>query len=59
MTAQEMIARAYTVSVSPPANAEDGYHVVYVPRGTQRIRVDGLFHIPGMGRRRRTTRQAM
>ncbi len=49
MSVQEIIARGYTVSVSPPANAEDGYHVVYTLRGTQRGWADGLFHAIGNG----------
>ena len=31
MPVQEMIARGYTVSVQPPTDAADGYHIVYAP----------------------------
>jgi hypothetical protein len=45
MSEQEIIARGYTVSVRPPADAADGYHVVYTPRG----RPDGVFQALGNG----------
>jgi hypothetical protein len=49
MTAQEMIARGYTVTVRPPADAADGYHVVYTPRGSQQGRSGGVSHPIGNG----------
>jgi hypothetical protein len=49
MTAQEMIARGYTVTVRPPADAADGYHVVYTPRASQQGRSGGLFPAIGNG----------
>lgn len=49
MTAREIIARGYTVSIKPPADAADSYHVVYTPRGSQQGRSGGLFHAIGNG----------
>jgi hypothetical protein len=41
MTGQEKITHGYTVSVRPPADAADGYHVFYTLRGLQEARTNG------------------
>jgi hypothetical protein len=49
MAVQESIARGFTVSVRPPADAADGYHVTYTPRGLQRVVGPDLLHAIGNG----------
>jgi hypothetical protein len=41
MTGQEKIARGYTIRVHQPADAADGYHVFYAPRGLLSSRANG------------------
>jgi hypothetical protein len=49
MAVQEQIARVFTVGIRPPAEAADGYHVIYAPRGPQRVGGAGDFHALGNG----------
>src|SRR5215470_4524849 len=49
MTEQNLISRGYTIVVRPPADAPDGYHVVYTPRGLQSAGDPSLLHAVGNG----------
>lgn len=49
MSDQDLISRAYLISIRPPADAADGYHVSYVPRGLQRTADLALLHALGNG----------
>src|SRR6516164_4581148 len=49
MAVQERIARGFTVSVRQPADAADGYHVTYTPRGLQRVVDPDLLRAIGNG----------
>ena len=47
MSDQDLIFRGYTISIRLPADAADGYHVTYTPRGLQRAGDPGL--VPSIG----------
>jgi len=49
MTDQDLIFRGYTISIRPPANPADGYHVTYTPRGLPKAGDPGLLHAIGNG----------
>jgi hypothetical protein len=49
MTEKELNFRGYTISIRSPAEATDGYHVTYTPRGGQRAGDAGLLHAIGNG----------
>jgi hypothetical protein len=53
MTEQNLISRGYTVVVRPPADATDGYRVVYTPRGPSRAGGPDLLQAIGNGGPRR------
>ncbi|HEY3997360.1 MAG TPA: hypothetical protein VGO93_00750 [Candidatus Xenobia bacterium] len=44
MTDQNLLSRAYTISIRPASDAGDGYHVVYTPRSLQRAGDHDLLH---------------
>jgi hypothetical protein len=54
MTDQEFISRVYSINIRPPADAADGYHVTYTPRGPKRGGDADLLHAieNGAGARR-------
>ncbi len=49
MTEQDLISRGYAIVVRPPADATDGYHVVYTPRGPFGAGGPGLLQAIGNG----------
>src|SRR5947209_13688639 len=53
MTDQDLIFSGYTISIRPPADSADGYHVTYTPRGLQRAGDPGLLQAIGNGGARR------